>query len=90
MNEAVSSWFVYAQYDLRTIPLVMADDLFGVACFHAQQCVEKSLKAALILSEKKVILTHYRHPERDDSERAFETAKMVFDRAMKLAQEADK
>jgi HEPN domain-containing protein len=46
-------WLLSAEMDLRSIERVLDEEFLApVACFHAQQCVEKSLKA--ILEEKGV------------------------------------
>ena len=53
-------WLLSAEMDLRSIERVLDDEFLApVACFHAQQCVEKSLKA--ILEEKGV-----RYPKTHD------------------------
>lgn len=43
----VREWLQKAKADSRAMHLVMEDDdpLTDIACFHAQQCAEKSLKA---------------------------------------------
>ncbi len=48
MNENVIQWLDSALMDLKSIEKIM-DDAFltPIACFHSQQCVEKTLKAAL-------------------------------------------
>ena len=44
-------WLLSAEMDLRSIERMLDEEFLApVACFHAQQCVEKSLKA--ILEEK--------------------------------------
>jgi HEPN domain-containing protein len=46
-------WLLSAEMDLRSIERMLDEEFLApVACFHAQQCVEKSLKA--ILEEKGV------------------------------------
>jgi len=46
-------WLLSAEMDLRSIERVLDEEFLApVACFHAQQCAEKSLKA--ILEEKGV------------------------------------
>ncbi|MDQ2831011.1 MAG: HEPN domain-containing protein [Chloroflexota bacterium] len=52
MNEDVQSWVEYATVDLRAAEVLYDADLWGQTCFHAQQCVEKMLKAALIAHGK--------------------------------------
>lgn len=51
MNETVSAWVAKAEGDYRVASREMAataDPSFDAVCFHAQQCAEKLLKAALI------------------------------------------
>jgi len=51
MNETVSEWVVKAEGDYRVAvrELAVTDQpSFDAVCFHAQQCIEKLLKAALI------------------------------------------
>jgi HEPN domain-containing protein len=43
-------WLYFAREDLRMAELAMQDGLYNQVCFHAQQCVEKSLKGLLSLS----------------------------------------
>lgn len=48
MNLIAKEWLESALMDLRSLEKIV-DDAFltPVVCFHAQQCVEKSLKAVL-------------------------------------------
>jgi len=46
MNEA-SRWLTFARQDLRVAELVLREGIYNQACFHAQQCVEKALKALI-------------------------------------------
>lgn len=53
MKEITRDWLLSAEMDLRSIGRMLDDEFLApVACFHAQQCVEKSLKA--ILEERGV------------------------------------
>ena len=56
----VRDWLQKAKADARAMQLVIEDDppLTGIACFHAQQCAEKSLKAFLTAHERVVEKTH--------------------------------
>ncbi len=47
MNEIVDRWLAFADEDLLTAQLTLANGIHNQACFHAQQCVEKALKGAL-------------------------------------------
>lgn len=48
MNELAERWLVFAWEDLRVAERIMEDEIFNQVCFHSQQCVEKTLKGALI------------------------------------------
>ncbi len=41
-------WMSFAREDLRAAEILLREDVFSQACFHAQQAVEKALKAALL------------------------------------------
>ena len=45
MNENAERWLHFAREDLKAAESVARDKLFNQVCFHAQQCVEKALKA---------------------------------------------
>ena len=47
MNAAHEPWLTFAREDLRMAELALADGIFNQVCFHAQQCVEKAIKAFL-------------------------------------------
>lgn len=47
MSAARDPWLTFAQEDLRMAELALVDGIFNQVCFHAQQCVEKSIKAYL-------------------------------------------
>jgi HEPN domain-containing protein len=40
-------WLTFAEQDLRMAELALSAEIFNQTCFHAQQCVEKCLKACL-------------------------------------------
>lgn len=48
MNEQTERWLAFAREDLRMAELAIAEAIWNQACFHAQQCVEKILKAWLV------------------------------------------
>jgi HEPN domain-containing protein len=56
----VDAWLAKAKGDLKMAELAWAADtpLWDQACFHAQQCAEKSLKALLVAAELEVPRTH--------------------------------
>jgi HEPN domain-containing protein len=48
MKPAVAKWLEFAETDLRAAKALLKEGgLSTVACFHAQQCVEKCLKALI-------------------------------------------
>ena len=59
-GEHVRRWLERAEHDLRTAETMLGvpDPPVDVACFHAQQCVEKSLKAFLCFAEIDAPRTH--------------------------------
>jgi HEPN domain-containing protein len=46
MSEA-SDWIGFAREDLRVAEWAFSAEIYNQTCFHAQQCVEKVLKAWL-------------------------------------------
>ena len=48
MNEDVTQWLGFANEDLRMAKLAFEEEIYNQVCFHAQQCVEKSIKAAIL------------------------------------------
>ena len=52
------SWLIYAQEDLRMATWAMKQKIYNQVCFHAQQCVEKSLKAFLVHQRQAPPKTH--------------------------------
>jgi len=58
-KEAALEWLKSAGADLRTIEWILGDEaLTHVVAFHAQQCVEKSLKALLEFLDRPVPKDH--------------------------------
>ena len=57
---AVERWLRKAANDLRTGETMVSVDpaVTDTACFHAQQCVEKCLKAFLTFAQRHVEKTH--------------------------------
>lgn len=45
MKEAVERWMRFAREDLKMAELALGEGMYNQVCFHAQQCVEKLLKA---------------------------------------------
>ena len=47
MNAPARAWIAFAREDLRMAELARDASIWNQTCFHAQQCVEKMLKATL-------------------------------------------
>lgn len=61
IDELVQKWLEKADHDLLTADhtLKLGDDCpFDIVCFHAQQCVEKCLKAVLVHAQTPFRKTH--------------------------------
>ena len=56
----VERWLIKAEHDLRSARNDLNDvpPLTDTACFHAQQCVEKALKAYLAFKDEHIEKTH--------------------------------
>ena len=56
----IRRWIKKAEHDLTTASVVLENkpDVTDTVCFHAQQCVEKALKAYLTLADVHVEKTH--------------------------------
>ncbi len=48
MNEESKRWLRFAEEDLQMAQLAASQEIYNQVCFHAQQSVEKALKALLI------------------------------------------
>ena len=57
LNEA-KRWLSFAEEDLRVAELAMQASIYNQACFHAQQCVEKCLKALFVVRDEVAPKTH--------------------------------
>ncbi len=51
-------WLERASEDLRMAELALDEGIFNQTCFHAQQCIEKSLKGFLISKSNTYPRTH--------------------------------
>lgn len=51
-------WLDFAWEDLRVIDGLIEEDAFGLACFHAHQAIEKSLKSFLVYQNKGTEKVH--------------------------------
>jgi HEPN domain-containing protein len=61
MNEVVKEWLAKAEGDYRTAKReldVQDTPNFDAVCFHSQQCIEKLMKALLILRGSNPAKTH--------------------------------
>lgn len=58
MNEEIRRWIAFANEDLRVAELIIEDEIYNQVCFHAQQSIEKSLKAAILAQGKTPRRTH--------------------------------
>lgn len=60
VKAAVTRWLTKAANDLRTAETMISvvPPVTDTACFHAQQCVEKCLKAFLTAADRHVERTH--------------------------------
>jgi len=48
MSEDKTRWLAFANEDLRIAAIAFREEIYNQVCFHAQQCVEKSIKAAIL------------------------------------------
>jgi len=58
MNETASRWLTFAREDLQVAEVVLTEGIHNQVCFHAQQCVEKALKSALVRQGRVPPRTH--------------------------------
>ncbi len=58
MNEEITRWIAFANEDLRVAELAIEDEINNQVCFHAQQCIEKMLKAAILAQGRMPRRTH--------------------------------
>lgn len=56
----IKRWLIKADHDVKAADasLKLEPPLTDVACFHAQQCAEKSLKAFMVFHDRQVLKTH--------------------------------
>lgn len=53
-----SDWLYFAESDLHAAKSMLRDGIYHLACFHAQQTIEKSLKAIIRHTGKPIPRTH--------------------------------
>ena len=58
MKEIVAEWYTKACSDLKSAQILFKESVYDTSCFHAQQAVEKILKAFLIKSNVEIEKTH--------------------------------
>lgn len=58
MNENSQRWLAFAREDLQMAELALTAAIYNQVCFHAQQCVEKAVKALLAAREIQPPRTH--------------------------------
>lgn len=51
-------WLFFANDDLKIIDDVIREEVYHLACFHAQQAVEKALKGFIIFNKDNIEKTH--------------------------------
>lgn len=51
-------WLQYAYDDLKSAKVLLAEGVYNVACFHAQQAVEKLFKAFIAAYNQPIPRTH--------------------------------
>jgi HEPN domain-containing protein len=59
-RETIKKWILKAENDLKIAKdeMLTENPATDAICFHAQQCVEKYLKAYLISKDKEISKTH--------------------------------
>ena len=57
-HEEVKEWLYFSGEDFETANLLLREKIYSQACFHAQQCVEKALKAYVVYKSGSVIRVH--------------------------------
>lgn len=59
MKKLAEEWSKYAYKDLSTIEKILEDEnLTNITAFHAQQCIEKSFKALILLKTGEISKIH--------------------------------
>ena len=59
MKKLAEEWLKYAYKDLSAIEKILEDDnLTNITAFHAQQCIEKSFKALILLKTAEIPKIH--------------------------------
>ncbi|ADT84024.1 HEPN domain-containing protein [Thermococcus barophilus] len=58
MKTDVKDWIRKADEDLKASEILLEQNLYALSCFHAQQAVEKYLKAFLLEHDREISKTH--------------------------------
>jgi HEPN domain-containing protein len=58
INSDLEKWLKFCDEDLRAADATLKDNVFSAVCFHAQQAVEKAIKAVLLAKSGKVPRDH--------------------------------
>lgn len=58
LPDVAHEWLAFADEDLRSAEVLLAEGIYNQACFHAQQCVEKLLKALLLVRGEHLPKVH--------------------------------
>ncbi len=58
MTQEHETWLGFAEDDLRMAELALGEKLYNQVCFHAEQCVEKALKALYVSNDRAYPKTH--------------------------------
>lgn len=58
MSDLAERWLTFAREDLPMAEAALNQTIYNQACFHAQQCVEKSLKALIALRGQSTPRSH--------------------------------
>ena len=58
MSDLAERWLMFAREDLPMAEAALSQKIYNQACFHAQQCVEKSLKALIALHGQRTPRSH--------------------------------
>ncbi len=58
IREEVVNWFEEAKVDLKRCEVNIQLKDYAIACFFAQQCIEKAIKALILQAKHKYMRTH--------------------------------
>jgi len=58
MKDEIRGWLTFVAEDLKMAELALQEGIYNQACFHAEQCAEKSLKAMILSKGQMPPHTH--------------------------------